>query len=89
MMKAVWKFRVGWSIGDEIRIEFPINAEIVRFALQDNEPTLWALVDPVAPREFRTFVFVGTGWETEGKYIGTVERNHYVWHLFEGRRGGI
>lgn len=75
----------------------PRGAQIVRVAEQILEGAIWAIVDPGAERELRTFEIRGTGHEIEdgAVYVGTFEQRRYgtttfVWHVFETTaRGGV
>lgn len=80
-MKQIWKYDV-----DEGSIRMPIGAKILSLQLQNNRPKMWAVVDPNAGTEMRTFEIVGTGIDfddTDFTFIGTFQVNPFVWHLFE------
>ena len=84
----IWKYRL--YIGPLTVIEMPKGAEILAVQTQDGRPCIWAIVDPDAPVELRTFEMCGTGHkmkelaEDETRvYIGTVQIDRYVWHYFE------
>jgi hypothetical protein len=72
-------------------IHMPENTRLLSCQLQNEMPTLWALVDsnapPMHPR--RTFVVVGMGQAlpdaaTQETFLGTVQRNDgIVLHVFE------
>lgn len=51
-----------------------------------NEITLWAEVDPEAPKIRRAFRIAGTGHRLGevGPYICTVMDPPFVWHVYEG-----
>jgi len=58
--------------------------------MQGSLPCLWALVNPKAKLEEREIELHGTGnpiWhlteKTERKYIGSVQTDVFVWHVFE------
>ncbi len=61
--------------------------------VQDGIPTIWAIVDPAAEMESRTFVGVPTGRQFHAEhatppelYIGTFQlQSGLVFHLFEVR----
>lgn len=84
-MNTVWKFPFFGGPGDTIVISMPEGAEIVRLAMQDNRPTMWALVDDRALRVDRCFTLIGTGSKVQpgARYLGTVDDGPYVWHGFE------
>ena len=87
-MRTIWKFPL--STDRSTVILMPICAEILTLQMQNDVPTLWALVDSKAPRESRTFHIFGTGHElptTPLRYIGTFQPNdggsQLVFHVFE------
>jgi hypothetical protein len=59
MKKVIWKFELEPT--DNQEIEMPKGAEILTAQNQVGIPCLWALVDPTAEKETRTFEVVGTG----------------------------
>lgn len=80
-MKQIWKYDVY-----EGSVHMPIGAKILSVQLQNNQPKMWAIVDPKAQFEYREFVIVGTGMDfddTDFTFIGTFQDNPFVWHLFE------
>lgn len=83
--RAVWKFQL---LDQTSIIEMPTGARVLAVQSQHEMPTLWALVDPEAPKERRCFIALGTGREVESeiegfKYIGTTQIGSLVWHFFE------
>lgn len=90
-MKTIWKYPL--KMGVEFTLEMPEGAEVMAVKLQpghllDNQPVLWALVDPAAPLVPRVFSIYGTGHSIVGPidlfgYIGTWQAEGFVWHLFE------
>jgi hypothetical protein len=93
-MRAIWKFPV--SVRERFTVEMPRGAEVLSVQVQHGEPVMWALLDPKAQNETRTFAVHGTGHEfyDDGyAYIGTfqIAGGALVFHLFEiepGRNGG-
>lgn len=88
-MRTVYKWPV--DPNDEITLNIPKGAEILTFQMQDDVPTLWALVDPEAETEQRHFQLAGTGHpidEAEVGYIDSIQMmgGQPVFHLFEVRR---
>ncbi len=84
--RTVWKFPLpGQGIN---HVSMPEGAEILHFNMQD-EPTIWALVDPQREIVSRKFQIVGTGHplaEEENEafiYVGTCFQGPFVWHLFK------
>ena len=85
-MKAVWKYPLPGS--DTFDIKMPRGAKILTAAAQFEDVCLWALVNPEAPPETRSFRLAGTGHEiTEnlGRHISTFQlaNGRIVLHLFE------
>lgn len=80
----IWKFKLG-LVYDTQSVLLPASAQIIRVALQENQPTFWAIVDPDAHKKPRFFDIVGTGQEVPafGVYLGSFEQSIYVWHAFE------
>lgn len=66
-------------------IELPIGSTILSCQEQDGRIAMWAMVTDRAVTE-RIFCVYATGemFDAEHKnYIGTVQRNGLVWHIFE------
>lgn len=84
-MRQVWKFPLAATWQDIARVEMPKGAQVVRLAVQENQSTLWAIVDPEQPTETRDFKVFGTGHDLPPAcgYVGTYESGPFVWHLFE------
>ena len=62
--------------------------DILKVGTQCDTVCIWALVDPNAPTEERTFAVVGTGHEcqyTKDQYLGTVgiDNDRLIFHVFE------
>lgn len=83
-----------YAIRDGAVVAIPQGAEILTLQPQTDTVTLYALVDPAAPKELRTFRMLSSGkavpdgWGKE-QYVGTCQ----VWgaaltrHVFEVPRG--
>jgi hypothetical protein len=86
--RQIWKFPI--TSPDGTRIDMPQGARILTVQMQAGMPTLWAVVDPEAPRRARYFRVVGTGHTHEAgvfrDYLGTVQDGPFVWHVFEVQR---
>ena len=86
-MKTIWKFPL--QITGCLVITMPEDAEILCVQVQMDAPYIWALVDPSAGKEPRSFRMFGTGHPIETgidyTYIGTfqVHGGSLVFHLFE------
>jgi len=78
-------------MNNESLLEIPKGAEILCADTQENTLCLWALVDPEAETEIRTFQIFGTGHPIdcdmgiERNYIGTAQKmgGSLIWHVFE------
>ncbi len=84
MTKKIWKFPI--TTEDICSLAMPIGAEILDIGIQGKELKIWAIVDPDADTEDRSFSFYGTGLsiDTEGKkYLKTIQSGISVWHIFE------
>lgn len=82
-MRTIWKYSLG---GPYPEVEMPQGAEVIRFAMQDAVPCIWARVDTTSPLRKRYFAIVGTGNEISfefNAYRGTCDDGPFVWHLFE------
>ncbi len=86
-MKTIWKFPV--PLTDESTVlEMPANAEILTAQVQGDQPQLWAIVDPTAVTELRTFRTYGTGHRIDqdpGRYVATYQLHGggLIFHVFE------
>ena len=83
-MRAIWKFPLIWGGSQDVRM--PRGAEILCVQKQGLTATIWALVDPLALTEARSFEVIGTGWQfdpTGMRYVSTWQDGDFVWHLFE------
>ena len=86
MNRTIWKFPL--AVGDVSQIAMPEGAEILSVQTQQEQPCLWALVDPGATLEARSFRLAGTGhpiFEDNIRFIGTFQLSggSFVGHLFE------
>lgn len=82
-MKAVWKYPLLARAHQAVMMQH--EAKILCVQMQDGTPTLWAEVDPERGQSFRHVYVVGTGHEVPadaGQYIGTVQMDAYVWHVY-------
>lgn len=84
-MKTVHKYPFYLSF--MFQLSMPAGAEILMVEDQDRVPCIWALVDPSASFETRTFRLYGTGYLIENsgplKHRGSFQQGRSVWHLFE------
>jgi len=81
-MKTIYKYTLN---SKDCTLQLPKGAEILTVQLQNENPTLWALVNPITVTEERYICIVGTGWQVEDnmKYITTYMDGYFVWHVFE------
>jgi hypothetical protein len=81
-MKTIYKYPLH---SKDCTLQLPKGAEILTVQLQNEIPTLWALVNPMTVTEERHICIVGTGWDVEDtmKYITTYMDGYFVWHAFE------
>jgi len=89
MTQRVYKY---YPRPDVSEIEMPKDAAVLSVAMKDDVVTLWALVEPEAPKEMRKFLVVETD-EPIGDFdnldlvlgfVGTViSRDGYVLHVFD------
>jgi hypothetical protein len=83
-MKTIWK----WTLAPKITVDMPKDAQILAIQAQNDEPQMWALVDPQAEMCKRTFNVYGTGTnvpDNPGVYRGTFQLSGgaLVFHVFE------
>jgi hypothetical protein len=84
---TIWKFPLNAKELNEIQM--PKGAEILCCQNQNEQPYIWARVDPGLEAETRYFRVVGTGHtiypDEELKYISTfqLKGGKLVFHLFE------
>lgn len=82
---VIWKFELKQDI---CKVSMPRGARILNVHEQRDNPCLWAIVDPDAPKETRHFRVVGTGhtFDPAGlEYIGTAHNimGYMALHVFE------
>lgn len=84
--RTVYKYPV--TLDDAFALQLPRGAQLLTVQVQRGEPVLWALVDPGAPDETRTFRLAGTGHRIDDAdlltYVGTFQLHGgaLVFHLF-------
>jgi len=83
-MRAIWKYT--FPVVDSFALEMPLGAVVLAVQLQRVAPTMWARVDPEAPKVKEWFRIVGTGHlhvdNDRWRYVGTWQDGDLVWHLF-------
>lgn len=84
-MKVIWKFPL--VLTDEQIIPVPSGKQFLCAQVHNGVITLWARVETTAPQEYTAIRIYGTGDpipdEDALSYIGTVQYNGYIWHVFE------
>lgn len=87
-MKTIHKYHV--QAVDKPVVNMPRGARVLSFHSQNDQPYIWALVDPDEPTQPRRFYLVGTGNPFEYnpaslRFIGTAlfMGDTQVFHLFE------
>lgn len=85
LFATIWKYDVGVP-GVPFAHLMPDAALPLDVQVQDGRIVMWLGVNPDLPRVTRRFVALGTGWqvpeECEYGYIGTVQQDGLVWHVF-------
>ena len=87
MKKAIYKYPV--TIDDEFELEMPGGGSVLTVQMQNEQPMLWAIVEPKLNKVKKKFVIVGTGHEyneeyfNQLRYINTFQVDTLVLHLFE------
>jgi len=63
----------------------PVEAKIVRLAVQDQAVCLWAEVETRNKEEVRQFRIFGTGKDIpeSATYLGSFDSPPFVWHVYE------
>lgn len=85
--RTIWKFPL--LLQGINHIDMPEGAEILHFNIQEDKPTIWALVNAQRESVSRKFQLVGTGHELIEEddepaiYVGTCFQGPFVWHLFK------
>lgn len=85
-MKSKMIYKYPLVLTEKQSLAMPKNAEILDVQVQNNVIVLWALVDPETNDEVRKFEIFGTGVamaDVTRIYLGTVQKNGFVWHVFE------
>ena len=85
-MKTIYKYDV--PLLDMVTMMMPVGAEVLSVGVQDGRVCLWAMVDPTTPLMSRVFYVCGTGGPVnvgDARFIGTVQMDFFVWHIFEAR----
>jgi hypothetical protein len=82
-------YKYGILAADSFQLDLPQGATILTVEVQHDEPKIWAIVDPRAPKEVRRFRLIPTGVPFDSAstlvYVGTfqLQAGALVFHLFE------
>ena len=84
---VIYKYPIRIGFGKQ-KIKMPLGAEIIKLALQNDIPTIWAIVYPEEKElEDVTFITRGTGHPIENSgslfYIDTYFLDTLVYHVFK------
>ena len=77
-MKTIWKYEL--KLQAITTLELPTGARVVHVAEQEDRPQLWALVDPSAPPEPRSFQTLATGEEFDDSKVEHVYLGSFLTH---------
>ncbi len=92
MKKQIWKYELQVNANLYPKsISMPKNADVLSVQVQNGIVCLWALVDPLAEKEPRSFEVFGTGHEihydmgVERRFVATFQllNEGLVFHVFE------
>lgn len=86
MSKCIWKYVLEVTASQEISM--PLGAEVIHVASQNEQPAIWVVVDPMAPRVMRRFGVLVTGASFDPanvRFVGTfmLHRGAFVGHVVE------
>ncbi|NML70016.1 hypothetical protein HHL23_09405 [Chryseobacterium sp. RP-3-3] len=84
-MKTIYKYQLEITLDVQI-IEMPVHAKILSAQNQNENPCMWVEVETTNDVEFRRFYVLGTGYpmpSNTSRFIGTIQINDLVFHLFE------
>lgn len=79
---TIWKYPVAFHS----TLVMPEGAKLLAVQVQNGNPMLWALVDPLAKKIKRDIRVMGTGWvfDPVGPYVGSFQLDALVFHVFDG-----
>ena len=86
-------YKYPFPIRDQVAIEMPEGAKVLRVGLQRviaanaayDQPVLWAQVNTAAPTRIYRFLLFGTGHllpHEELEHVATFDQGPFVWHMF-------
>ena len=86
-MQTIYKYP--FKIASEVIIEMPKGAQILSIQIQNDIPTMWALIDTEKEMENVLFHIFGTGHTIPRLFnygpldhLATFQQGIYVWHMF-------
>jgi hypothetical protein len=83
-MRRVYKYDL--PIEDFVELQLPTTAIILKIDTQNEEPKIWAWVNPDEPLVTRKFRIAGTGHDINEPFIRYIETffiRNLVFHVFE------
>jgi len=86
-VRTIWKFPL--PVADRILVDMPFGAKVLTAQRQGPFLCLWAEVYSDRSTVSRIFRVFGTGHEMpaefgyEDRYVGTVQFDGLVWHVYE------
>ena len=88
-MQRIWKYAL-MTPSDQQSVSLPIGAKVLCVQMQHGLATVWALVEEDAGvGAMTTFYMFGTGHpiplhlQEMIEYVGTVQQDMFVWHVFK------
>ena len=85
MNTVIYKYEL--EVADWQDVKMPLGGEILSIQLQGAKPTIWVKLAPHQPVGERRLRIVGTGHSFVdaliGDYVGTIQSDGFVWHLFD------
>ncbi len=81
-MRKIFKYPIRLTPLQDI--EIPEGAYFLDVQLQEKQICIWAIVDTEREKEQHKIVIRGTGHDVQEDidYLGTVQQDGYVWHIF-------
>lgn len=88
MKRVIYKYELALKYKQDI--ELPMDYDVLSVQCQNNSIMLWAVVYPTAEKVPRRIYIFGTGEKLPDNfneyirpgYLGTVQQDIYVWHIF-------
>lgn len=93
-MQKIYKYKLNLTENQEIEIPYiliqgrvsRLKEQVLKIDIQDDSIYMWCMVDLDKYEISRNITIVGTGLDADHvdvrDYIGTVQLNGYVWHIF-------